>query len=213
MSNDGSVNPISVLLVDDHFFVRLGLTDSLRDELGIDVIGQAASGQEAIEQFMELQPDVMLLDLRLPDMRGDEVLSELSHRGQSFRCVILSANDSEEDIYRCTQAGATSYLSKSVERSDLIAAIGEVAQGGTYFPPEMLRKLRLRSERADLTPRELQTLEHLAGGMSNKEIAVEMAISQATVKVHITHVFEKLHVSDRTQAVAAAIQRGMIQLD
>ena len=213
MSTLKTVNPLSVLLVDDHFFVRIGLADSLQDEASIRVVGQAVTGHDAIKQFVELQPDVMLLDLMLPDLRGDEVLNRLSKMGHSFRCVVLSANDREEDIHRCVLAGATSYLCKSIERSELILAIEKVADGGEYFPDDILAKIKSRSNRPSLTPREMETLEHLAAGLSNKRIAAEMGISEATVKLHITHVFEKLGVMDRTQAVTIAIEHGLVHLD
>ncbi len=205
--------PLRLLLVDDHFFVRMGLADSLRDEGSIEVVGQATSGGQAIEMFVELRPDVMILDLLLPDMRGTEVLTELSRRDESFRCLMLSVNESEEDIFRCVEAGASAYLPKSTDRSELIRAIQTVAGGGSYFPADVERKLQLRRDRSNLTPRELQALEFLVGGFSNKEIASAMKISQATVKLHIGHLFQKLEVMDRTQAVTAAIQRGIVHLD
>ncbi len=205
---------IRVLLVDDHFFVRMGLADSLSDEPTIEVIGQANSGREAIIQYVRLLPDVMVLDLRLGDMDGDEVLSSLTGQGvTSIRCVMLSINEGEEDIHRCVQAGASAYLPKSTERSELIVAIKAVAAGEKYYPHRIAHKLSMRDHRASLTPRELETLECLVSGLSNKEIAAELNISAATVKLHLGHLFQKMEVVDRTQAVTAAIHRGIIHLD
>ncbi len=213
MSEDSNQSPIRVLLVDDHFFVRMGLADSLGDEPSVDIVGKAASGSEAMDLFQEHRPDLVLLDFILPDSLGLDVLRQINATGIPCNVIMLTVNESEEDIYRCVESGAKGYLPKSIEREELIKAMHEVSAGKTYFPVEVQAKLDLRRERSSLTPREMETLQHLVGGLSNKEIASRMKISQATVKLHVSHIFEKLDVLDRTQAVTAAIQRGIVHLE
>lgn len=205
--------PLRILIVDDHFFVRMGLSDALSDEPDIEFIAQAASGEEAIEQFRACRPDVVILDLLLPDMEGSEVLRRLSDEPHPSRFIILSVNESEEDIFRCVEAGAAAYLPKSIERQELLHAIRQVAGGREYFPQGVAEKLDQRRQRSHLTAREMETLTLLVRGLSNKQIAATLRISQATVKLHVGHIFEKLGVSDRTQAVTAAIARGIVRLE
>ena len=211
--SDAENQPIRLLIADDHYFVRMGLADSLRDEMDFEVIGEAESGQQAIDMYRDLQPDVLILDLMLGDMRGDEVLAAL--RGVTegpILCVMLSVNEGEEDIYRCVREGAKAYLSKTAPRDDLIRAVRSVASGSDFFSPAIRAKLSQREQRPNLTPRELQTLRCLVSGLSNREIAKELSISEATAKLHVGNVLQKLDVMDRTQAVTAAIERGWVHL-
>lgn len=211
--SDADPTPIRLMIADDHYFVRMGLADSLRDEPDFDVIGEAESGGQAIVMYRDLQPDVLILDLMLGDMRGDEVLAELKNvtDGPVF-CVMLSVNEGEEDIHRCVREGAKAYLSKTAPREDLIRAVRTVSQGEEYFLPAIRAKLSQREQRSDLTPRELQTLRCLVAGLSNREIAKELQISEATAKLHVGNLLQKLDVMDRTQAVTAAIERGWVHL-
>ncbi len=202
-------NQIRILLVDDHFFVRMGLSQAINDEPDMTVVAEADSGALALELFQRLRPSVVLLDMHLLDVTGDQVLTQMRMIDESFSCVLFSVSICEEDICRGASSGASAYLPKSVSRDELIQAIRMVADGGVYFPPIVQEILERSQRRPKLTPREIQTLQCLVNGLSNKEIAKSLSISSATVKLHITHVFEKLGVEDRTQAVAEAITRGL----
>lgn len=202
---------LRVLLVDDHFFVRVGLTQAINDELDMIVVAEADSGATALDLFAKHRPSVVLLDMHLPDTTGDEVLAQMLALDASLRCILFSVSISEEDVYRATRSGAAAYLPKSVPRDELITAIRMVAEGNEYFPEIVQKILQRRQQRPDFTPREMQVLNCLVNGLSDKEIAKSLSISGATVKLHISHVFEKMGVSDRTQAVTEAIVRGLFR--
>jgi len=176
-------------------------------------VGEAADGVDAIAQFRKCQPDITLVDLRLPRLSGVEVIERVSMETPQARFIVLTTYDGDEDIYRALQAGAKAYLLKGMTSEELIATIRMVHAGKSYIPPEIAQKLAERMGVEELTPREFDVLEQIVHGKSNKEIATELEISEATVKTHINSLLGKLGVTDRTQAATAAIQRGIVTLE
>lgn len=204
---------IRVLVVEDHNVVRQGLVALLNLVEGIQVVGEAADGVEAIARFREHRPDVTLIDLRLPKLGGVEVIQRVRASAPQARFVVLTTYDGDEDIYRALKSGAKAYLLKGMTTEELIATIREVHAGRSHIPPAIAEKLAERMGTEDLTPRESEVLEQIVSGKSNKEIATELAISEATVKTHINTLLSKLGVTDRTQAATAAIRRGIVPLE
>jgi two-component system NarL family response regulator len=204
---------IRVLVVEDHHVVRQGLVALLSVVDGLEVVGEAADGVEAIVQFRKHQPDVTLIDLRLPRLSGVEVIERIRMETPQARFIVLTTYDGDEDIYRAMQAGARAYLLKGMTSEELIATIRTVDAGKSYIPPAIAEKLAERMGTEELTPREFDVLEQIVRGKSNKEIATELEISEATVKTHINSMLGKLGVTDRTQAATAAIQRGIVTLE
>lgn len=204
---------IRLLIVDDHFFVREGLTNSLREEADLMIAGEAVNAADAVQTYRLLQPDVILLDLRLPDCSGTEALTEIRKIDPQAVAVIFSVDETEEDIYRAHEAGAMGYLSKSAPRQQLIEAVRTVANGRPYFPPAIAERLRERNARPPLSPRELEVLRQVVLGESNKLIADRLHIAENTVKIHVTHLMAKLGAPDRTSAARIAVQRGLIRLE
>ena len=204
---------IRVLVVEDHHVVRQGLVALLNVVDGLEVVGEAADGVEAIAQFRKQRPDITLIDLRLPRLTGVEVIERILMETPQARFIVLTTYDGDEDIYRALQAGAKAYLLKGMTSEELIATIRMVHEGKTYIPPEIAQKLAQRMDTEELTPREFDVLEQIVHGKSNKEIATELEISEATVKTHINNLLSKLGVTDRTQAATAAIQRGIVTLE
>lgn len=205
--------PIRLLLVDDHYMVRIGLASSLSDEPDLKVVGQAENGADALTQFLQLQPDVTLLDLQLPDGDGSTVIRAIRQHHPKARLIILSVNETEEDIHRAVAAGAAGYLPKSIASEEMLTAIRAVHQGEKYFPTQIAARLAERESRSELTTREQEVLQLLVRGRSNKEIASDLEIAPRTVKLHVGHILQKLEVMDRTQAVTAALQRGLVRLN
>ncbi|WP_058186717.1 response regulator [Terracidiphilus gabretensis] len=208
-----TAEPIRVLVVEDHHVVRQGLVALLSVADGLEVVGQAADGVEAITQFRKHQPAITLIDLRLPRLSGVDVIERIRMESPGARFIVLTTYDGDEDIYRALQAGARSYLLKGMTSEELIAAIRTVHAGRQHIPPAVAQRLAERVGTEELTQREFDVLEQIVHGKSNKEIAVELLISEATVKTHINSLLSKLGVSDRTQAATAAIQRGIIPLE
>jgi DNA-binding NarL/FixJ family response regulator len=204
-------NTIRVLIVDDHFFTRLGLSAALNLEADIGVIAEAASGQDAIDLYTELRPDVAVLDGHLPDMHGTEVAREIVKRFECARLLIFSVEETEEDIHRAVSAGVRGYLPKDAPRPDLIHAVRTVAAGRRYFPQPLLGKLHDRRSHASLSVRERQVLQGMAKGWPNKMIAAEMGVSTETVKTFVTRILGKLDAEDRIQAVMTALDRGLLK--
>jgi DNA-binding NarL/FixJ family response regulator len=204
---------IRVLVVEDHHVVRQGLVALLKVAGGIDVVGEAADGVEAIAQFRKQLPDITLVDLRLPRMGGVDVIQRVRMETPNARFIVLTTYDGDEDIYRALQAGARAYLLKGMTSEELIATIHAVHAGKSHIPPAIAQKLAERMGTEELTPRESDVLEQIVSGKSNKEIAAELDISEATVKTHINSLLGKLGVTDRTQAATAAIQRGIVPLE
>jgi DNA-binding NarL/FixJ family response regulator len=205
--------PIRVLVVEDHHVVRQGLVALLNVVDGLHVVGEAADGAEAIAQFRTHRPAVTLIDLRLPKMSGVEVIQRIRTEAPQARFIVLTTYDGDEDIYRAMKAGARAYLLKGMTTEELVATIRAVDAGKSHIPQAIAVKLAERMGAEDLTPRESDVLEQIVRGKSNKEIAAELEISEATVKSHINSLLGKLGVTDRTQAATAAIQRGIVPLE
>jgi DNA-binding NarL/FixJ family response regulator len=206
---------IRVLIVDDHPVVRDGLKGMLSGRVELTLVGEAENGMQAVEMAEILQPDVVLMDLRMPQMDGAAATAEIRRRHPAVHILVLTTYDTDADILRAIEAGAAGYLLKDAPREELYRAIQSTAQGQSYLSPPVAARLveQLRAPLHDqLSPREVDVLNWVARGASNKEIARELHISEATVKSHLLHIFEKLGVDDRTQAVTLAVQKGIIHL-
>jgi DNA-binding NarL/FixJ family response regulator len=203
---------IRVLVVDDHHMVRQGLVSLLNVADDLEVVGEAADGVEAITQFRKRQPDITLIDLRMPRLSGVEVIERIRMETPNARFIVLTTYDGDEDIYRALQAGARAYLLKGMTSEELIATIRSVHGGNSFIPPAIAQKLAERIGTEELTPRESEVLEQIVHGKNNREIATELVISETTVKTHINRLLGKLGVTDRTQAATSAIQRGLVPL-
>jgi DNA-binding NarL/FixJ family response regulator len=208
-----SSKPIRILVVDDHFMVRMGLTASLNAEPDMQVIAEAANGGAALEAIKKYHPTLVIMDVRLPGMSGAECTAAIVGQFPDARVLMLSTHSGEEEVYHSLHAGARGYVLKSVMREELLRAIREVAQGRRYLDPTIASVLAERVSHRSLTARELEVLRMVAKGLGNKEIARALEITEVTVKVHVSHVLEKLNVRDRTEAATAALQRGIISLE
>jgi DNA-binding NarL/FixJ family response regulator len=207
--------PIRILLADDHPVVRDGLRGMLAGEDGFQVVGEAASGAEAVAVCDRERPDVVLMDLQMPGMDGATATAEITARFPGTRVLVLTTYDTDADILRAVEAGATGYLLKDTPRERLFPAIQAAARGETVLAPAVATRLVSRMRRPaeeTLTAREVEVLELVARGSSNADIAAALFISEATVKTHLLHSFAKLGVDDRTAAVVAALERGIIAL-
>jgi DNA-binding NarL/FixJ family response regulator len=205
--------PIRILVVDDHFMVRMGLSASLNVEPDMEVVAEAGSGDAALEAYRKHRPTLMLMDLRLPKVSGIESTVAILREFPDARILMLSTHSGEEEIYRAMQAGARGYVLKSVLREELLRAIREVSEGRRYLDPVVAPLLAERVSHRSLTSREIEVLRMVAKGLGNKEIGTALNIAEVTVKLHVSHVLEKLNVKDRTQASTVALQRGIISLD
>ena len=201
---------IKVLIVDDHFVVRIGLLTSLKMDDGFNAVGEASTARQALELYRQHPPDVVLMDLRLPDMSGIEATAALCREFPGTKIIIISSFDAQEDVYRAFKAGALGYLRKDVLGEELFRAIKTVAGGGKFVPPEIARSLADHTAGPELTPRELEVLRLLIKGLSNKEIGAMLGASEFTAKFHVKNILAKLQVSDRTEAASAAFERGII---
>ena len=210
---DIATRPASVLLVDDHALLRTGVANIINQEADLRVVAEAGNGVEALEAYDRVKPDVTLLDLRMPVMEGVEVVHRLRERDPRARVIVLTTYDTDEEISRALKAGAKAYVLKDISADDLVACIRDVLAGKTYLAPAAAAKLAEEVTRVQLTPRELSTLRLMADGKSNKEIANELGISDRTVKTHLGHLFEKLAVTSRTEAIKIATRRGLVRLD
>jgi len=204
---------IRVLVVEDHDVVREGLVALLKLADGLEVVGEAGDGVEAIAQFRRHKPDVSLIDLRMPRLSGVDVIQRIRMESPQARFIVLTTYDGDEDIYRALKAGARAYLLKGMTSKELIATIRAVHSGKSHIPPAIAEKLAGRMGAEDLTPREFDVLEQIVSGKSNKEIAAELEVSEATVKTHINSLLGKLGVTDRTQAATTALKRGIVSLE
>ena len=202
----------SVLVVDDHALVRTGVANIISHEPDLQVVAEAADGLQAVEAFERHHPDVTLLDLRMPVMEGVEAVRQIRLRDPAARVIVLTTYDTDEDITRALKAGAKAYILKDIAASALIACIRDVLAGKTYLAPAAAAKLAERVTQVQLTPRELAALRSMADGRTNKEIATALGISERTVKTHLAHLFEKLGVTSRTEAVKVASRRGLVRL-
>lgn len=204
--------PIRVLCVDDHPLLREGITAIINKQPDMQVVAAAGNGSEAISMFREHRPDVTLLDLRLPDMSGVDVLISIRAEFREARVVMFTTADGDVEIQRSLNAGARGYLLKNSAPGDLLETIRQVHSGHKRVPPEVAAQLFEHMSEAELTAREVEVLRHVAGGNRNRDIAQILFIAEDTVKVHVKHIMEKLGASDRTQAIAIAVRRGIIQL-
>jgi DNA-binding NarL/FixJ family response regulator len=205
--------PIRILVVDDHFMVRMGLSASLNAEADMQVIAEAANSRAALEAFRTHRPNLVIMDVRLPAVSGVETTAALLCEFPDARILMLSTHSGEEEVFRSLQAGARGYILKSAMREELLRAIREVHAGVRYVDPSVAPMLAARMAHRSLTSRELEVLHLVAKGLGNKEIAASLNIAEVTVKLHVSHVLEKLEVKDRTAAATAALQRGIISLE
>ena len=202
-------DPIRIMIVEDHAVVRQGLVALLRTVPDFSIVAEAADGRESIELFRLHQPDITLMDLRLPQMNGVEAITSIRVDFPQARIIVLTTFDGDEDIYRALQAGARGYLLKGMTGEELMDAIRSVYAGKSRIPAAVAERMSAPS----LTARETEVLQLIVGGNSNKEIAAALYISEATVKTHINSLLSKLGVTDRTQAATTALQRGIVHLD
>jgi two-component system NarL family response regulator len=204
--------PIRVLIADDHSIFRQGLATIISRDPDMTVIAQAENGQQAIDLFRKHQPDVTLMDLRMPQVEGVEAITAIRAESKSARIIVLTTYDSDEDIYQGLQAGAKGYLLKETEPDELLNAIRTIHRGQQYIPPDVGAKLVQRLNNPALSERELSVLHSMAQGMSNADIAAALNISEGTVKSHVNRILSKLDVNDHTQAVIVAVKRGIVSL-
>jgi DNA-binding NarL/FixJ family response regulator len=205
-------SPIRVFSVDDHPLLREGIAALVNSQPDMVLMAQAATGAEAIQLFKEQLPDVTLLDLRLPDMSGIDVLIAIRTQFPAARIIMLTTFEGDVEIQRALQAGARGYLLKNMPPTELFDVIRQVHAGKKRIPPEIASQLLEHMSDEVLTEREIEVLKEVADGNRNREIAERLFISEETVKVHIKHIMEKLGASDRTQAVSIGLRRGIIQL-
>ena len=203
---------IRVLVVEDHHVVRQGLVALLNVAEGLEVVGEAADGVEAIAQFRKHQPAITLIDLRLPRLSGVDVIERIRMETPQARFIVLTTYDGDEDIYQAMEAGATGYLVKGMPQEMLVNAVKRVHAGGRYLPPPVTQALTSRTRDSNLSNREREVLGLLANGKSNREIAGQLGIAEATVKCHVSVILMRLNAGDRTQAVVTALQRGLIHI-
>jgi two-component system NarL family response regulator len=206
------MNKIRIMVVEDHHVVRQGLVALLNTVSDMLVVAEGADGKQAVDLFRRHEPDVTLMDLRMPTMSGVDAVIEIRRNFPAARIIVLTTFDGDEDIYRALQAGARAYLLKGMFGDELMDAIRAVHAGKSRIPPVVAERLATRMGSPGLTARELDVLKLIVAGKSNKEIGEELRISEATVKTHINNILSKLGVTDRTQATTAALQRGIVHL-
>ena len=206
-------NALRVLIADDHLVVREGLAALINRSPDMTVVAEASTGREAVEQFLLHCPDVALLDLRMPEMDGVEVIAAIREQVPTARLVVLTTYADEEDIHRSLRAGARGYLLKDAPRHELLDCLRAVHDGQTVIPPAIALKLASRLMATELTPRELDVLRLLATGKSNKQIAAALFIAEGTVKTHVNALLRKLDAADRTGVVTLALKRGLLRLE
>jgi DNA-binding NarL/FixJ family response regulator len=203
----------TVLLVDDHALLRTGVANIINQEADLRVVAEAGNGIEAVQAFERHRPDVTLLDLRMPVMEGVEAVRQIREIDPRARVIVLTTYDTDDEIARALKAGAKAYVLKDISADDLIGCIRDVLAGKTYLAPAAAAKLAEGVTRVQLTPREIAALRLMADGKANKEIATALSISERTVKTHLGHLFEKLGVTSRTEAVKVATRRGLVRLE
>ena len=203
---------IRILIADDHLVVRIGLRSMIDTQPDMNVIAEAANGREAVALFRDHQPDVTLIDLRMPVMGGVEAVGVIHEEFPDARIIVLTTYDGDENIYRALQGGARAYLLKDIPREEFLDDIRAVYQGQYCIPPAVAARLAQRIPAPELSARELEVLKLIVEGMSNKEIASALSITESTVKNHVNSILSKLNVKDRTQAATTALRRGIVTL-
>ena len=215
-AHENASENVRILISDDHPVVRTGLRGMISGEPDFDVVGEAENGKEAVALTGELRPHVVLMDLRMPEMDGVTAIGHIKAEHPEVQILVLTTYESDADILRAIETGATGYLLKDTPREELFGAIRQVAQGNSPLAPgvaaRLMQRMRDPSEEG-LSTREIEVLELVARGTSNKEIAKQLWVSETTVKSHMLHIFDKLGVTDRTAAVTAALKRGIIRLE
>jgi two-component system NarL family response regulator len=206
-------SPLKVMVVDDHYLVRMGLATIIALEPDLTVCAEASSGEQAQALFRTHRPDVTLMDLRLPGASGAETIQAIRHEFRDARFVMLSTYVCDEEVYGALQAGAMAYLVKSVQRDELMTAIRKAAAGQRHIPAEVAARLADRVAGSRLSTREIEVLRLLVSGRRNRDIGKVLEISEGTVKLHVSSILEKLGAEDRTAAVTVALQRGIVQLN
>ena len=213
LSGSKPPNSIRVLLIEDHFLARMALQSVLAAHPVISVVGEAHDGESGIELYRNLQPDVVVLDLRLPRISGFEVIRTLRKERRPARIVVLSNYQGSEDIFRAVQLGAMGYLTKDASGEEVTNAIQSVHRDLRYLPRTALDRLAERMPTTELTPREQEVLRCITRGLSNREIGEELGIAEKTVRIHVSSLLDKMGVRDRTQATINALHRGLVHLD
>jgi len=213
MTHSCQPRPIRLLIADDHLVVRMGLRSMIDTQRDMTVVAEAANGQEAVERYREHHPDIALMDLRMPRMSGVEATAAIRNEFPHALIIVLTTYDGDENIYHALHAGAHAYLLKDIPRVEFLGAVRSVYAGEYCIPPAVAARLAQRLPRAELSHRELEVLKLIVEGMSNKEIASALAISESTVKNHVNSLLSKLKVNDRTQAATSALRRGIVTLD
>lgn len=203
---------IRILGIDDHPLVREGIAAMINDQPDMQMVAQGASGREAIQRFREHKPDVVLMDVRLPDMSGIDAMITIRSEFPDARVIIFTSSEGDAEMRRALEGGARGYMLKSMPPKDLLETIRKVHAGKKGIPPEIAAHLADHYGDEALSEREVEILQHVAEGNANKQIADKLFISEGTVKVHIKHIMEKLGASDRTQAITIAVRRGIIHL-
>jgi two-component system NarL family response regulator len=209
----GSAERIRIVVADDHSIVREGLSAILGRQADMEVVGEAGTGSEAVDLVRALEPDVVLMDLRMPDMNGVEAIACIHKEQPDCGIVVLTVYDGDQEIVRALQAGARAYLLKDTFREDLLEAVRAVHAGQRRIPPEVARRLAEYVANPGLTARELDVLRLMARGRTNQEIGRSLFITESTVKGHVNSILGKLAVRDRTQAVTTALRRGIVTLE
>lgn len=206
------MNPIRILIAEDHLVTRVGVAAIVNAQPDMTTVAEAGNGQQAVALYRKNLPDVALVDMRMPVLSGFEAVAAIRSEFPGARCIALSTYDGDEDIHRASLAGVQSYLTKEVLDDELIHAIRAVHKGRKYFPGPIAAALAAQLPRVDLSTRELEVLDLIVPGLSNKQIGLALGIAEYTVKNHVRNILEKLGVDDRTQAATTAIQRGIIHL-
>jgi two-component system NarL family response regulator len=203
---------IRILVVEDHPLMRIGLVTALKQQPDMAVVGEASTVKQGLDLYAKHKPDIVMMDLRLPDQSGEGGISQLRQAAPEAKVIVLSTYDAQEHVFRCLQAGARAYLSKDVPLDELLQAIRTVNSGQNYLPAVIGAKLVERMGAPELSGREIEILRRVVRGQTNKEIASAFSISENTVKDHVSSIFSKLKATDRTQASMIAIQRGYVDL-